>query len=160
EYLPWLAADEYELRRNSDDVYAHPISALRRILVETRVYDALARDVWQREHPDLTIVYFQGTDSIGHVFAPFAPPRQPAVADADYERYRAVPERYFREIDSLLGRYRQLAEESGAVLVLASDHGFTWGDGRPTRFSSFALATAAKWHRKQGIYVLWGNGVA
>jgi Flp pilus assembly protein TadD len=26
--------------------------------------------------------------------------------------------------------------------------------------SSFAHATAAKWHRKEGIYVLWGGGIA
>ncbi|HEY2946317.1 MAG TPA: tetratricopeptide repeat protein, partial [Vicinamibacteria bacterium] len=26
--------------------------------------------------------------------------------------------------------------------------------------SSFAVATAAKWHRKEGIYLLWGKGIA
>ena len=61
------------------DPYAHPVSALRRILVETRAYHALATSWLAREKPDLAVVYFQGTDTLGHVFAPYAPPRQDAV---------------------------------------------------------------------------------
>ena len=36
------------------------------------------------------------TDTVGHVFAPFAPPRQAGVSSEDYERYSAVPEKFFR----------------------------------------------------------------
>ena len=159
-YLPWLTPEEYAGHLESADPYAHPISALRRILVETRVYDELARRFLERQRPDLAIVYFQGTDSIGHVFAPYAPPRQAEVSQEDYDRYHTVPEAYFRHIDAMLGEYRRLAREAGAALMIASDHGFTWKEGRPTRLSSVAVATAAKWHRRQGIYLLWGTGVA
>ena len=159
-FLPWLTQEEYERHLDSADPYGHPVSALRRILVETRVYDALARRFLEGQRPDLLVVYFQGTDSIGHVFAPYAPPRQPAVSQEDYDRYHAVPESYFRQVDAMLGEYRRLATEAGAALMIASDHGFTWKEGRPTRLSSFAVATAAKWHRRQGIYLLWGPGVA
>jgi tetratricopeptide (TPR) repeat protein len=158
-YLPWLGEAEYAERRDSAEPYAHPVSALRRILVETRVYDEIASEVLRREHPELAVVYFQGTDSIGHVFASFAPPRQREVSADDFERYNAVPARYFRDVDRLLGTYRTAAAERGAVLMLASDHGFTWGEGRPTGLSSFAHATAAKWHRKEGMYLLWGPGI-
>jgi len=119
----------------------------------------LGRAVLQRDHPDLTFVYVEGTDTIGLVFAPFAPPRQPQVSQADYERYHDVPEHYYRQIDDRLGEYRRLAETSGAVLMLASDHGFLWKDGRPTTLSSNATTTAAKWHRSEGMYVLWGPGI-
>ena len=159
-FLPWLTSDAYRQYAESDDPYAQPVSALRRILIDTRVYDELGRDVIQRERPDLAIVYFEGTDTIGHVFAPFAPPRQPQVSEADYERYHDVPERYFRQIDERLGEYRRLAEASNATLMLASDHGFLWKDGRPTTLSSNATTTAAKWHRSEGMYVLWGPGIA
>jgi Flp pilus assembly protein TadD len=158
EYLPDLSAAEYEQRAASERPYEHPVSALRRILVETRAYDELARSWLAEKVPDLTVVYFQGTDSIGHTFAPYAPPRQPSVEAADFERYERVPERYFREVDALLGRYRALAERAGAVLVLASDHGFLWGEGRPDRLSSFANATAARWHDPQGIWLVRGGG--
>jgi tetratricopeptide (TPR) repeat protein len=159
DYLPWLGREEYERWRAAPDPYAHPVSALRRILVETRTYHALATSWLAEQKPDLAIVYFQGTDTLGHVFAPYAPPRQESVSPADFQRFSPVPERYFAEIDRLLGDYRKLAEASGAVLMIASDHGFHWQEGRPTQLSSAAAATAGRWHRDEGIYLVWGPGV-
>jgi predicted AlkP superfamily phosphohydrolase/phosphomutase/Flp pilus assembly protein TadD len=159
EYLPWLDEEEYQRWLAAPDPYAHPVSALRRILVETRAYHELATSWLAREQPDLAVVYFQGTDTIGHVFAPFAPPRQETVAAEDFERFSAVPERYFAEVDRLLGDYRKLAASAGAVLMIASDHGFKWREGRPANLSSAAAATAAKWHRDEGMYLLWGPGI-
>ncbi len=158
-YLPWLTAAEYEGLAARPDPFAHPATALRRILVETRLYHRLALDWLRRAQPALTFAYFQGTDMIGHVFAPYAPPRQPAIAEADFERYQGVPEAYFREIDAILGDYRKAAEKSDAVLLVVSDHGFLWGEGRPPRPDSLATATAGLWHRQEGIYVLWGRGI-
>jgi Flp pilus assembly protein TadD len=165
-YLPWLAENEYRLLLAQPDPYTQPAAALRRILVETAVYDRLAKE-WlarhrrhRRHRPDLTIVYFQGSDAIGHVFAPYAPPRLPAVSAADFTRYSAVPRLYFADLDRRLGEYRKIAERQGAVLVLASDHGFRWGEGRPERLASAAAATAGRWHREEGIYLLWGSGIA
>jgi tetratricopeptide (TPR) repeat protein len=87
--------------------------------------------------PDLAIVYFQGTDEIGHFTA----------GDAT----RAVA--YFRRIDAILGEYQELAKKLDAQLILASDHGFDWGGTHQE--SSTATATAAKWHRNEGIYLRW-----
>jgi len=162
DYLPSLTDDEFAALAKSSNPYADPPAALRRILVETEIYRRLS-DSYLHERgdlPDLTIVYLQGTDTIGHVFAPFAPPKQPAVSQADYDRYNSVPARYFREIDTLLGRYAAIAEQRNAVLMIASDHGFFWREGRPTQISSTATATAAKWHRKEGIFLLRGPGIA
>jgi hypothetical protein len=44
------------------------------------------------------------------------------------------------------------------VLFVASDHGFRWREGRPATLGSagaVAAATAARWHRDKGIYLLW-----
>lgn len=158
-YLPWLDLAGYEEALAEPDPYAHPVSALRRILVETRAYHALASAWLKRERPDLAVVYFQGTDTLGHVFAPFAPPRQRSVSPEDFERFSRVPGRYFAEVDALLGEYRKLAEASGAVLMIASDHGFRWQEGRPETLSSAAAATAGRWHRDEGIFLLWGPGI-
>ena len=155
-YLPWLTAEEYARHADPDDPFAHPVSALRRILIETAVYHRLATEGIVRLRPDLAVIYIQGTDAIGHVFAPYAPPRQEWIAADDFARYSTVPARYFGEVDRLLGEYRRLAADQGAQLFLASDHGFLWGDGRPRELSSQAQATAGKWHRDEGIYLLWG----
>ena len=154
-YLPWLDGAEYERQIAQPEPYAHPVSALRRILAETRAYHALARAWIERARPDLAVVYFQGTDTLGHLFAPYAPPRQPGVTPEDFARYSEVPRRYFAEIDRLLGDFRDLASRQGAVLFLASDHGFRWREGRPAAAGSAAAATAARWHREEGIYLLW-----
>jgi Flp pilus assembly protein TadD len=158
-YVPDLTREEFEERRTASDPYSHPVSALRRILVETTVYDRLARQYLDSHAPDLTILYLQGTDSIGHVFAPYTAPRQPHISEREFARYSGVPEQYFRSIDRIIGEYRSLAQKRGARLMLASDHGFHWFEGRPTELSSFAATTAAKWHRKAGIYLLWGAGI-
>ncbi len=158
-FLPEVSEQDLERNWSRPDPYAHPVSALRRILIETRAYDDLARSWIGEQKPDLAVVYFQGTDTIGHIFAPYAPPRQREIPQSDFLLYSAVPERYFAEIDRLLGEYRKLAAESGAVLMLASDHGFRWKEGRPTHLSSAAAATAGLWHREEGMYLLWGPGI-
>ena len=158
-YLPGLTEEQAGKAAEAPDPYAHPESALRRILVETRAYHALATSWLARQKPDLAVVYFQGTDTLGHVFAPYAPPRQDTISPEDFERYSKVPETYFAEIDRMLGEYRKIAQERGAVLMIASDHGFRWKQGRPARASSAAAATAGKWHRDEGIWLLWGPGV-
>ncbi|MEA2162614.1 MAG: hypothetical protein QOK37_741 [Thermoanaerobaculia bacterium] len=162
DYLPALTDDEFKELAKRQNPYADPSSALRRILVETEVYRRLSEAYLgsRATLPDLTIVYLQGTDTAGHVFAPFAPPRQPQVSQSDYDRYSGVPARYFHEIDELLGRYAAIAQQKDATLMVASDHGFYWRDGRPTQISSTATATAAKWHRKEGIYLLHGSAIA
>jgi Flp pilus assembly protein TadD len=59
----------------------------------------------------------------------------------------------------MIGAYAGMAESTGSVLMLASDHGFRWGEGRPTTLSSVANATAARWHTDNGMYLLWGPGI-
>jgi tetratricopeptide (TPR) repeat protein len=159
-YLPSLTDAEFSELSKSANPYAEPPAALRRILVETDIYHRLAADLLKTRLPDVTIAYFQGTDTVGHVFAPFAPPKQPSVAQTDYDRYHDVPEHYFRDVDAVLGDFIGVAERAGAVIAIASDHGFHWKEGRPTQISSTATATAAKWHRNEGIYLLWGPGIA
>ena len=156
-------AERSRLRRrsaDSDDPYAQPVSALRRMLIETTVYGDLSLQWIREQRPDLAVVYFQGTDTIGHVFAPYAPPRQPSIAPAGLRplqrRARAVLPRD-RRAHRRVPRRRRRA--TGGVLMLASDHGFYWGEGRPTTLSSVATASAAKWHAPQGMYLLWGTGV-
>jgi tetratricopeptide (TPR) repeat protein len=157
-YLPWLAEPEYRRALADPNAFAQPVSALRRILVETAVYHRLAADLLARQPPDLTILYIQGTDAVGHLFAPYAPPRRPRVSPEDFARYGEVPRRYFAAVDALLGDMRRLAERSGAVIAIASDHGFRWRD-RPDEPPSFAAATAGRWHREEGISLLWGPGI-
>lgn len=159
KYLPDLTAAELAAALERPDPYADPVAGLVRILIETEAYHRLAADWLRRERPNLGIVYFQGTDTIGHLFAPFAPPRQEGIDERAFARLSPVPARYFAAVDRLLGEYRELANDSGAVLFVASDHGFSWKEGRPSHLASARPGTAGRWHRDEGIFVLWGRGI-
>ena len=162
-YLPWLSHADYDKVADSDDPYSQPVSALRRILIDTtRLRRPRSLSGSASSIPTLPIVYFEGTDTIGHVFAPFAPPRQPQVVAAGLRalsrRARALLP---RSSTSALGEYRRLAAAShGGVLMLASDHGFSV-ERRP---ADEALEQrdddgARNGIAAKGIYLLWGNGV-
>ncbi|MFN7964075.1 MAG: alkaline phosphatase family protein [Acidobacteriota bacterium] len=148
-YLPWVSSAE------KDPL----VGELRRVLVQTEVYDALAREALRQRRDALTVVYFQGTDEIGHLFASFVSPRPAWIDDAPFARYAGVVERYYNEIDTRLGVYRQLAAQRGARLLVVSDHGFRWGDDRPRQAGMARAATAAQWHRDDGIWLLWGDAI-
>lgn len=109
----------------------------RDYVAATELVHARATQWIAEQKPDLAIVYFQGTDEIGHFTA------------GDVEKARG----YFRRIDAILGDYRALAEKLDAELVIASDHGFDWGGAHEE--SSTATATAAKWHRNEGVWIRW-----
>jgi tetratricopeptide (TPR) repeat protein len=160
-YLPGLTPADFESLLHDPDPFSKPPSALRRMLVETEIYRHLGADLFSAGNlPDLTIIYFEGTDTVGHIFAPFAPPKQPQIDPVDYDRYHEVPQRYFASLDQFLGEVIRAADRSHATIVIASDHGFQWKEGRPKHLDSFAVATAAKWHRNEGIYLLRGAGIA
>ncbi|MEP7013098.1 MAG: alkaline phosphatase family protein [Acidobacteriota bacterium] len=158
-YLPALSPEQIESALAAPPGPENRIEGLRRILVQTRLYDGLARETIAETHPDLAIVYIQGTDAIGHLFAPYFPPRRPEISEADFALYSDVPRRYFAEIDRLLGAYAEIAKKEGAILMLASDHGFRWQEGRPIHAGSAEAATAGLWHREEGIYLLAGPGI-
>ena len=160
KYLPWLDEGTFATEGKAASPWANPITALRRTLVETYAYHELGTTFWRNAKPDVAIIYLQGTDVVGHIFAPYYPPRQANIEPLEFERYSGVPDLYFAEVDRLLGEYRQLVADANGVLMLASDHGFLWFEGRPTELSSAAAATAATWHRNEGIWLLWGNGIA
>ncbi len=137
----------------------NPSIAMARILGATRTVQRIARDLYDRERPDLTAVYFEGTDAIGHVFASYAPPRLSCVSEADFRRYAGTVETYYATMDQMLGQWMRRAREDGATLLLCSDHGFKWDDDRTCARSSLNWTTAAFWHRLNGVLAAWGTRV-
>jgi tetratricopeptide (TPR) repeat protein len=137
----------------------NPIVALSRILSATRVSHRVARDLYDREKPDLLALSIEGTDEVGHVFAAATPPKIACASDADLARYGNVVARYYAEIDGILGQWMRRAREDGATLIVHSDHGFKWGEDRPCGLASGNWATAAFWHRLDGVFAAWGARV-
>jgi tetratricopeptide (TPR) repeat protein len=129
---PGIVASQAAMRSTATDVW-------QRTVEETETTHRLARDWIAKNRPHLAIVYFEGTDIAGHLFA---------------QRGSPIPQQYFARIDQILGDYRDLAKQLDATLVIASDHGFDWRSKRPPETSK-NTATAAKWHRDEGIFLRW-----
>jgi predicted AlkP superfamily phosphohydrolase/phosphomutase/Flp pilus assembly protein TadD len=156
---PYLAVTDAEIPAPSAaPSYDDPVSALSALLTTTRITQRLSRELYDRERPDFLAVYFEGTDEVGHLFAPYAPPRLACTDAALYERFHRVPETYFAMIDAILGQWMRRAREDGAILLITSDHGFRWGADRLCGGAS-TEATAAAWHRIDGVLLAWGEGV-
>ncbi len=161
ELARFVAAPPSEIAaaRASGAGLENPIVALSRILSSTRVTHRIARDLYDREHPDLLALYFEGTDEIGHVFALATPPKLACASETDVAKYGGTVARYYAEVDRLLGQWMRRAEEDGATLVVHSDHGFKWGDDRPCGLAPGSWTTAAFWHRLEGVFAVWGARV-
>lgn len=136
-----------------------PITGYRKILAATRVHAKVALELYERERPDLTMVYFQGTDEIGHVAGRFVPPKPPQVKEEDFRKFKDAVEAIYVESDRVLGLFRAKAGRDGATLVLASDHGFKWGADRPAFYSGVQFDTAFLWHRDQGVLAAEGPAI-
>lgn len=135
------------------------IVALSRILSATRVYHRAARDLYDKNHPDLLMLYIEGTDEIAHLFAPDTPPRLACTPEDEFNRYQKAVAVYYGVVDAMLGQWMRRAEEDHATLIVQSDHGFKWGDDRSCERSSFNWSTAAFWHRLNGVFAAWGARV-
>lgn len=136
-----------------------PITGYRKILAATRVHAKIALDLYERERPDLTMVYFQGTDEIGHVAGRFVAPKLPQVGDEEFRKFKDAVEAIYVESDRVLGLFRAKAGRDGATLVLASDHGFKWGPDRPAFYSGVQFDTAFLWHRAEGVLAAEGPAI-
>jgi len=132
---------------------------LSRVLAATRVKHRIARDLYDRERPDLLALYLEGTDEVGHLFATSTPPKLACTSEDDVARYGKVVETYYALADRILGQWMRRAEEDRATLLVHSDHGFKWGRDRPCGFASGNWATAAFWHRPEGVIAAWGERV-
>jgi tetratricopeptide (TPR) repeat protein len=145
--------------RASGEGLQNPIIALARTIAATRVESRVARELYDRNLPDLMMLYLEGTDVIGHVFASYVPPKLACVSDEDFTRYHRAVDEYYALVDRLIGQWMRRAEEDGATLIVNSDHGFKWGEDRSCARGSLNPATAGFWHRLDGVFAAWGARV-
>lgn len=152
-----LADEELQRVRSGAADWDDPVGGLAKLVAATvtiqRLTDAeLARD------SDVVLSYLEGTDTVGHLFAPFMPPPVPGTDPELARRFGGVVERYFALVDAWLGR---IVAGLGPAdrLVIVSDHGFTWGDRRPRVPSGAHTATAVMWHDPEGSFLVYGRGI-
>ncbi len=153
-----VPAGALDAARASGKGYADPLIHLSRVLASTDTYHRMTMEAFRRYRPSLLFAYVEGTDTIGHLFGPFTPPRQAHISEEDVRRYGHAADRYYAKADAQLGELLDLLGPETTIL-LCSDHGFTWGHDRPREASGTHTPTAAWWHRPEGALVLSGPGI-
>lgn len=124
--------------------------------VERAALVAMAAEPW-----DLSMVFFESIDTVGHHFMQHRPPRMKHVAEADVRAFGGVMDAVYAWHDAALGRLLERAGPDTTVL-LVSDHGFHSGSGRPHLDDlppERRMEKEASWHRPMGILVAAGPGV-
>jgi predicted AlkP superfamily phosphohydrolase/phosphomutase len=154
-----LPPEEIARARASGEGLQNTIIALARTIAATRIQSRIARELYDRNLPDLMMLYLEGTDVVGHLFASYVAPKMDCVSEADFARYAHAVDEYYALVDRLIGQWMRRAEEDGATLVVNSDHGFKWGTDRSCERGSLNPATAGFWHRLDGVFAAWGARV-
>lgn len=130
------------------------------VLRTTELYRTLTPRLMKQFDPDLTAVYFEGTDSVGHLFAEYAPPPLPGIDPQDVEHLGVAFDRFYEYIDTVVGELVAELDPQRTTLLIVSDHGFKSGEARPRAPTRGAHGDQAPlWHRPEGILLLWGRGV-
>ena len=92
-----MSSDEIARERASAKGLENPVAALARTIGATRVESRIARELYDRNLPDLTMLYFEGTDVIGHLFASDVAPRLECIGDEDFRAVSPDRRRVLRD---------------------------------------------------------------
>jgi predicted AlkP superfamily phosphohydrolase/phosphomutase/Tfp pilus assembly protein PilF len=139
-----------------------PVKIFRSLLAKTwtdhRVAINLYNDAKQRgREPILTMVAYEGTDAVNHLFAPFHPPYREGIGETSYRKYWPAVANYYSEIDRLIGEWMTILPRETTVIIVSA-HGFNWGRNRPRELP--AGGSALSDHRSAGVFIAYGPLVA
>jgi tetratricopeptide (TPR) repeat protein len=157
ELAPFAEVPAEELARPLDlqDDLAH----LRWLLATAESHRRIGLELWRRERPDLALVYFEGTDSVAHLFGHLFRARGLAGELLEQQRrYGRTVEAMYERADAILGDFLAAAGRAATVFVL-SDHGFRLGElpDDPSRLRDMRRVSE-RFHRPEGVLYAWGRG--
>ncbi|MEW5807785.1 MAG: tetratricopeptide repeat protein [Acidobacteriota bacterium] len=113
----------------------------------------------ERTNADLEAVYFEGTDTVCHLFMRYRKPRITGVTDREMKIFGDTIDRYYEYIDGVIGEILSRKDESWTIIV-CSDHGFKVGGERPITYDArIDMGKAAFWHERYGILIAAGKNI-
>ena len=161
--IPWSEVESYldGPRKRLDEFSPDErdrIGQFRTLLAAGKTYLDVALAMRQRDAVQFESVYFEGTDTVGHLFMSFRPPQLPSVDPNGFASFRSIVDRYYENADRMLGKL--LEGREGWTVIVVSDHGFASDATRPlTTDSRIGHGAAADWHRRFGVFVMNGPDV-
>ncbi|MDX1389128.1 MAG: alkaline phosphatase family protein, partial [Acidobacteriota bacterium] len=158
-----ITREEFEAGRARIEIdrtkaYREPVNHLTKILSSTRNYHRIALDLLGRGQADLTAVYYQAVDEVGHRFMHYVSPALEGIDPEDTRRYGDAVDAIYVHQDRLLGEILKAADPGTTVIVL-SDHGFLNGADRPRGETADIEGMPGRWHRPYGVLVMAGPDI-
>jgi len=157
-----ISRAEYDLHvkeaAQAENPFEDRINHLRKILAVTHGVFNIGRWMLENHPARVLALYIEGTDTIGHRFAHFLPPKLSWVSEADYRRYHDTMARYYELVDRELGRLMKKAP-ADTTWIITADHGFFTGAARPHVLPDDFAIGAAQWHRMVGVFMAQGPHV-
>ena len=99
------------------------LNAIAKTIAEASTVHSAATWAMENSEWDLTAVYYDAIDHVGHNFMEFHPPQMAGVSDDRFARFNQVVASIYQFQDMMLDAMVQLAGEDATVILL-SDHGF------------------------------------
>ncbi len=119
--------------------YRDRIAHLSAVIAGTRTYESIAAHFTRSAQPDLLAAYFEGIDTISHLFV------------SDARRGPAAIARAYDDADRIIGRLAA-AVSPDTLVVICSDHGFHRPTAGIREDPSDLAGPATAWHRPYGIF--------
>jgi tetratricopeptide (TPR) repeat protein len=144
EYVPTTEAEYDAARRATGTItrlYQDRVAHLAAVIAGTRTYSAIANHLVKSGQSDLTAVYFEGIDTVSHLFV------------RDSRRGDQAIRRAYEEADRTIGRLAAAAAPDTLVIV-CSDHGFHRPTAGISGDPSDLAGPATAWHRPYGIVAM------
>lgn len=123
-------------------------------------YRRIGLELWEKDHPDLLMVYIEGVDSSSHLFGHlFRADGLGGELAIQQKQFGQTVEQMYLYADRLLGEYLAVLGENDTLVVL-SDHGFDLGalHADPSKTRDMRRVSA-KNHRIEGVIYLYGKHV-
>jgi predicted AlkP superfamily phosphohydrolase/phosphomutase/predicted negative regulator of RcsB-dependent stress response len=158
DVAPFITVSQEELSRRFD--FSDDLSDFKWALATAQTYQRVGIELWQREHPDVLLVYIEGTDSVAHLFGHlFRAQDLAGELAAQQVKFGGAVEAMYRYADEIVGRYLAVMDDRTTLIVL-SDHGFSLGDLPDDPSMTRDLRRVSeRYHRIDGILYLYGRDV-
>jgi Tfp pilus assembly protein PilF/predicted AlkP superfamily pyrophosphatase or phosphodiesterase len=157
EVRKYMTVTDQELatRRGDRMVFSNPLHHFIFALAGHRTYAAIAEAMQKELQPDLGMVYFEGTDSVSHLFIKYADPPLAGIDEGLRAKFKDIVPRFYERQDRVLAELLRASGEDTNV-VIVSDHGFKTGDARLREVDNTDIKQAHLWHEKQGVILVAG----
>lgn len=140
-----------------DQLVDQRLFAVAKETAQTASLHAAFTNILRTQDWDFAALYQVSIDHYSHGFMKYHPPKQPHIAQPDFDLYNNVVTQGYIFHDMMLGRILEFVDEE-TTIMLVSDHGFQPDHLRP-RVIPKEPAGPAYEHSPYGIFVMKGPGI-